>query len=472
MSRRLSRSFGACLALGVTACATDQAKMTHPPPPQLVQDAIGTPLPAPPVSVSSPGPQPVATTARTPEPVGSLTLQQALSLALLGSPELAPYAIEIRAAEARILQADRPPNPDVEFLAEDFGGTGPAKRGFTGSQETLALGQVVELGSKRTKRVRLAHSEETLAAWDYEAKRLDVFVGTKRAFTDVLAAQRRLKLAEAALRLDRQLANAMAERARAGQVSPLEESRTQVLLSAAQVARDKAMRELQVARSRLAAFWGSSEPRFQEALGNLDDVTPIRPLPELLRLAADNPDLARWSAEIDQREARVALERAKNIPDPRITIGARRYGYGTGETAFVAGISIPLALTSINEGNLRDAVLQVNKGQALREQAVQQVAAGIVQTHERLLSAYDTVRAIRRSTLPAAETTFNGISTGYQEGKFTLLEVIDAQRALLDARAQLIDAEAAYQSAIADAERLTSQSPRLEPGRTREGAAP
>src|SRR5689334_15346505 len=110
MSRQLSRSFGACIALGLTACTTDQAKMTRPLPPQLQQDAIETPSPAPPVSVLLPVPQPGATTAYMPESAGSLTLQQALSLALLGSPELAPYAIEIRAAEARTLQADRPPN--------------------------------------------------------------------------------------------------------------------------------------------------------------------------------------------------------------------------------------------------------------------------------------------------------------------------------------------------------------------------
>src|SRR4051794_12557005 len=471
MSRRLLRSFGACIALGLTACATDQPWMTPPPASPLVQDAAGT---TPTGSAASPAPQPGAATAaasRIQEPAGKLTLQQALSLALLGNPELAPYSIEIRAAEARTLQADRPPNPDMEFLTEDFGGT-QARHQFGNAQATLALAQVVELGAKRAKRVRLARSEETLAAWDYETRRLDVFVGTKRAFTDVLAAQRRLKLADATRQLERQLANAVAERARAGQVSPLEESRTQVLLAAGQVARDKAVRELQVARARLAAFWGSTQPQFQDALGDLGDVAPIRPLPELQRMAADNPDLARWTAELDQREARVALERAKNIPDPKITVGARRYGYGTGETAFVAGFSIPLAFHSINEGNLRDAQLQVNKGQALQQQASQRVASAIVQTHERLASAYDTVLAIHRASLPAAETTFNGISTGYREGKFTLLEVIDAQRALLDARAQLIDAEAAYQSAIADAERLTSQSPRLEPGRTREGAVP
>src|SRR5689334_4250770 len=145
MLRRPSRSFGACIALGLTACTTDQAQMTRPPAPPLVQDALRASPPQP-VSVTSPGPQSGAKTATTPrvqEPAGKLTLQQALSLALLGNPELAPFSIEIRAAEARTLQADRPPNPDVEFLAEDFGGTGRAKHGFTGSQETLALGQVV-----------------------------------------------------------------------------------------------------------------------------------------------------------------------------------------------------------------------------------------------------------------------------------------------------------------------------------------
>ncbi|PPQ35269.1 TolC family protein [Rhodopila globiformis] len=474
MPRRLSQSLSACLALGLTACATDQAKMTRPPPPQLVQDAIGTPSPPLPVSAPLPGLQPATTIARIPEPIGGLTLQRALSLALVGNPALAPYSIEIRAAEARTLQADRPPNPEMDVLGEDIAGTGPAKRALGGSQATLALAQVVELGAKRAKRVRLARWGETLAAWDYETRRLDVFVGTKRAFTDVLAAQRRLKLAEATLRLERQLANAVAERARAGQVSPLEESRAQVLLSGGQVARDKAERELQVTRSRLAAFWGGTQPRFQEALGDLGDVAPVQPLPALQRMAADNPDIARWAAEMNQREARVALEKAKNIPDPRIVVGARRYGYGVGETAFIAGFSIPLTVYSINEGNLRDAQLQVARGQAQQQQVTQQVAAAIAQTHERLTSAYDTVRALRRSTLPAAETTFNGISTGYREGKFSFLEVLDAQRALLDARAQLIDAEAAYQGASADAERLTGQSSRNEPGRggAGKGAAP
>ncbi|MBN8899994.1 MAG: TolC family protein, partial [Rhodospirillales bacterium] len=339
---------------------------------------------------------------------------------------------------------------------------------------TLALSQLIELGAKRAKRVRLARLDENLAAWDYETKRLDVFVGTTRGFAEVLAAQRRVEMTEASLRLERQLYNSVGERVRAGQVSPLEQSRVQVTLSAAQVARDTAQRELAAARSRLAALWGSTRPVFAKAIGDLGDVSPIRSLPDLQRVAADNPDLARWSAEIAQREARVALERAKNIPDPRFTIGARRYGYGVGETAFVAGVSIPLPFYSLNRGNILDAELQASKARAQQLEAGVRVGASLEQSFQQLSGAYDAVVAIRRDLLPAAQANFNGMSTGYQEGKFTLLEVLDAQRALLDARTRLIDAEAAYQGALADTERLTGQSLKAGPGRrpAKTGAAP
>ncbi|MBN9560382.1 MAG: TolC family protein [Alphaproteobacteria bacterium] len=391
-----------------------------------------------------------------------------MSLALIGNPELRPFSLQIRAAEARTLQADRPPNPEVESLTEDFGGS-RVRRGFTESQTTLALSQLIELGAKRAKRVRLARLDENLAAWDYETKRLDVFVGTTRGFAEVLAAQRRVEMTEASLRLERQLYNSVGERVRAGQVSPLEQSRTQVTLSAGQVARDRALRDLQVARSRLAALWGSTHPIFQRALGDLGDVKPIRPLPDLLRMAADNPDLARWSTEIAQREARVALERAKNIPDPRITLGARRYGYNTGETAFVAGVSIPLPFYSLNRGNLLEAEVQANRSRALRQQESVRVASAIEQSFEQVSAAYDAVVVLRRDVLPAAQSTFDGMSTGYREGKFTLLEVLDAQRVLLDARVRLIEAEAAYQGSVADTERLTGQSLRTRPGHVNGG---
>ena len=122
------------------------------------------------------------------EPSGALTLRDALALALVGNPELAASSWEIRAAEARALQASLPPNPELEAEAEEIFGTGGAK-GVGSAEVSLVLSQLVEMGGKRARRVRVAALEGELAGWDYEARRRTVLTDTTKAFVEVLAAE-------------------------------------------------------------------------------------------------------------------------------------------------------------------------------------------------------------------------------------------------------------------------------------------
>ena len=399
---------------------------------------------------------PVASpTGPTGEPVGRLTLQRALAQALTGSPELGQFSFDIRSAEARTLQAGYRPNPELSLLTEDFGGN-RGRQGFRQSQTTVTLSQVIELGDKRASRLRLANLDASLAAWDYETKRLDVFVETARAFVDVLAAQRRIALADDTLRLERKFYNAVSERARAGDVSPLEERRAQVTLSNSQIALEQARRELGAARARLAATWGSKQPQFERAEGDLNSgVVRPPPLPSMMAMVAQNPEIARWTTEIAQREARMAVERGRNTPDITVQGGPRRYG--DGGSAFVAGVAVTLPAFGLNRGNLLDAQAQLGKSRVQQQAAEVRVASSLQQAFERLSAAYGAVQTLQRSVLPAAETAYGGVSTGYRQGKFSLVEVLDAQRALFDARNRLVDALATYQATFAEAERLTGQ---------------
>lgn len=417
---------------------------------------------------------PVASSANSAgEPVGRLTLQRALAQALTGSPELGQFSFDIRSAEARTLQAGYRPNPELSLLTEDFGGN-RGREGFRQSQTTVTLSQAIELGGKRASRLRLANLDASLAAWDYETKRLDVFVETTRTFVDVLAAQRKIALAEDTLKLERQFYGAVSERARAGDVSPLEERRAQVTLSNSQIALEQARREVGAARARLAATWGSKQPQFERAEGDLNHGV-VRPpsLPSMMAVVAQNPEIARWTTEIAQREARVAVERSRNIPDITVQGGPRRYG--DSGTAFVAGVAVSLPTFGLNRGNLLDAQSQLGKGQVQQQAAEVRVASSLQQAFERLSAAYEAVQTLQRSVLPAAETAYNGVSTGYRQGKFSLVEVLDAQRALFDARNRLVDALATYQATFADAERLTGQPLRdlpPPPAGSRSGHAP
>jgi len=79
------------------------------------------------------------------EPTGTVRLQQVVGYALLRNPRLSAFSWDVRAHEARTLQAGLMPNPEISFRAEDVFGTGPFHDTHF-AETTIQLGQLVELG--------------------------------------------------------------------------------------------------------------------------------------------------------------------------------------------------------------------------------------------------------------------------------------------------------------------------------------
>jgi cobalt-zinc-cadmium efflux system outer membrane protein len=155
-----------------------------------------------------------------------------------------------------------------------------------------------------------------------------------------------------------------------------------------------------------------------------------------------------------------------------VTLSGGVRHYGDGGSALVASIGIPLPVFGLNRGNVLAAQMQLNKGLAQRRGAEVRTTAAIRQSFEQLAAAYDEVVTLRRDVLPAADAAFTGTSIGYRDGKFGLLEVLDARRAQSDAQSRLVDALGAYQGALAEAERLTGQSLRRDGPPARVGEKP
>ncbi|MHC4639221.1 MAG: TolC family protein, partial [Planctomycetota bacterium] len=301
------------------------------------------------------------------EPNGVITLRQALALALMHNPELRAFSWEVRASEARTLQASLLPNAEIEVEVEEVGGTGE-RSGFDGAETTIALGQLIELAGKRTKRKRLASLESRLAGWDYEAKRLNVLTEVAHAFVEVLAAQDRLKLAEELVQLSGQILDTVTKRVEAGKDSPVEKTKAQVALASARIEQKQSHQRLGSARKRLAGTWGSVSPVLERAGGQLDITFPIPSETELTRLLAQNPDLARWATEMERRQAALESEKANAITDPKISGGVQRFNE-TDDTAVVFGLSIPIPTSNRNQGRILEARHNLAKAQTQRRAA-------------------------------------------------------------------------------------------------------
>lgn len=387
------------------------------------------------------------------EPDGVLTLRQALELALLQSPELAASSHGVRAAEGNVRQAGALPNPAMEVLAEEFGGS-ESRQGYAAAKTTVWLTQPVELGGKRGKRRRAARSEARLAGWEYEAKRLDVLTLTKKAFVDVLLAQGQLALAESLLVLAEDVRKAAAARVNAGKVPPLEETKAGVEVATARIARERAKRELDTARQRLATSWGGTMPVFKEARGELDAVRNVPPVEKLSALLDDTPEVARWNDAVALGKESLAMAKAQRIPDLGVIAGISRFE-ADGAYAGNAGLSLPLPLFDRNAGGILAAKHQATRAAYEQRAARLRATTALVEAHNRLQTARAEALAIKAELLPGAQQAFEAAQTGYREGKFGHLEVLDTQRTLGDAQVRYLDVLAAYHKAAADVERLT-----------------
>ena len=260
-----------------------------------------------------------------------LTLRQALALALARNPELAAFSWDVRIGEARMLQASLRPNPEVSLGEENVLGTGDY-RAFRLAQTTLELSQLIELGGKRTARLKEASFSRDLAGWDYETHRLDVLTRTAEGFVEVLSLQQRLELAQETVRLAEDVAQAVGKRVAAAKTFTVEKTKSEVALASAQVERDQTERALVAARQRLAANWGTTQPKFERVEGNLEEMAPVPSQEQLLERLRQNPELARWATEIAQRQAALRVERSKAVPDITVGGGYRRLPDLAGES--------------------------------------------------------------------------------------------------------------------------------------------
>jgi cobalt-zinc-cadmium efflux system outer membrane protein len=442
-----------------------------------------------------------------------LAMSDALKLALIQSPVLSAHTWELRAADGAIQQANLRPNPELALEVENVRWTpGPeeqtrsvtlngsssaapavawgrktttgARSGFSDSELTLSIAQPIELGRKRARRVAMAEHEKVLVTWDYHTARANVLAKTASDFIDVLAHQERVALHEELVGLAEEVVRVFQLRVDAGSVSPLELSRADIALATVKLSYQDSVDELEAARAVLASNWASKRAAFSQAVGLLEDLSPVPTLQHLEEELTHNPDLARWSAELAMREASLALARAKGVPDITLELGLRASGLGDGhanqlgidstggfqamrssssfdsghDERLVLGFSMPLPLFDRNQGNIAAAGAMIGMAGDLRRGAEATAQAELTAAHHSASEAFAKAQTLRKQVMPKINNTFEKIQIGYREGKFGYLEVLDTQKTLFEARDSYLNALVQYHQGVVRIERLTGRA--------------
>jgi len=369
----------------------------------------------------------------------SLSLAQALELATLNSPSVAAAAKEIDAADGALQQAGLRRNPELNTLIEDF-------RARTRTT-TTTIGLPLELGGKRAARVAAAERSKDLALADLDLVRAELRARVIAAYFSVLMAQERSRLAADSVEIAQRAKGAIAKRVAAGKASPVEDTRATVDLANIRLEASEAIAELQTQRYQLALSMGQKSPDFGPVAGDAGSA-PVRPtLETLLAQLEDSPSLRTARLERERRNALVEVEQSKATPDVTVSLGTKKNNE-SGQTQAVVGLAIPLPLFDRNQGAILEALRRSEKAGDELSALRLRLMAELQEASSRLGRARQSLETLQETVLPAAQQTFEAASRGLEAGKFGFLEVLDAQRSLLQARTRYLNTLAgAYQAA-------------------------
>jgi len=377
------------------------------------------------------------------ERLSSLTLEQALRLASETNPNVRAKEFELKAVGASEITAGLRPNPTANFLAEQFGGASSASQ----TQYTINIGQPIELGGKRQRRIDSATAQTKVTTHELADLRRQIDFQVKKTFTDILVAKDALALSEQNLSALDELEKIQRLRAEKGDLSGLELLRIQVQRFAFERDAADARQALRAAKIGLRSLIGADKVTDDfDAAGSLELRQSSYTQSELYRRALDTrPDIRAAEAARNKAKADINLAKANAWWDVTPQVEYQRIGP---DNTIGFGFGLPLRIFDRNQGEIARTRADALRVDAVRDAVVIRALSEV----DTALAAVDTergkVEVLRDTYLPKAKQARETVEFAYRRGGVSLLDYLDAQRTYRETALQYLQALGNYQTAI------------------------
>lgn len=384
----------------------------------------------------------------------TLSLPQAVQRSLETNPALRAGKQTVVATEQRADLNSLAPPWTVGADVENVAGTG-AFSGLHGTDTTLRLGRVIELGGKREARRAVGAAEVERSRLALDQTRLKLATETTLRFVEVLANQTRVHVAAENLALASELLATVDRWVKAGRSPESDLALMQIKRDQADIEAEHASHELASARVALAALWGTDEPEFSSARGDLFVLPAVAPFAQL---AARLPNsTAQRGLILDARtsRARERLASAMSRPDISAHVGVRRITMNN-DTALVAGVTIPLGSARRSALSTAQTRAETNALQARAQASATDARQQLFTAYQEILHARTAYEAHRDRMIPKAEKALALTRKGFNAGRFSFVALSQAQGTVLELRSAQIDAALRYHTLLVDIERMTA----------------
>jgi outer membrane protein, heavy metal efflux system len=386
--------------------------------------AATTPAPAP-LPPTSPGASAM--------PQG-ISLAQWEAFAEQHNPTLAQAAARVEAARAECVQAGLYPNPRVGYQASEIGDEGQA------GQQGGFIGQEFVTNGKLKRNRELAQQAIQQAQWAWAVQHGRVVSDVRRAFYDVLVAQRTIELADQLVRVGQEGVRAAEALLKIKEKSRFDTLQAKIEADSAQITAEKARNRYAAAWRNLAVVAGAPDMPPAPLLGEPQDgLAQLTWEGELGRVLNESPAIGEARTGVARAEAALNRQCAERVPNVDVQ-AALQYDNATRDSIAGVQAGVALPLFNRNQGNIRRAQAELASARAEVQRTELELRQRLAAAFEQYQNARCQVEKYSGQILPNAQTSLDLVAAGYRQGHFDYVTLLTAQRTFFQVNMAYVEA--------------------------------
>jgi cobalt-zinc-cadmium efflux system outer membrane protein len=386
------------------------------------------------------------------QPIEPLTLNQAISEAIIHNQSLRALKYETASAEGDITSAGLRPNPSLLLIADVLPsqGTGPADKYYG-----ISLGLPFELGGKRDARLSYANlaRDVTLLKYD-DAVRQTVF-SVKSTYLDMVTTQQKAKVAEENLVLFDSLVTLDRVRVSGQEIAAVDLTRTEVEREKFALDVLAAQEQNRAVTTALLALIGrnaasrrtliqSDTSLIPKIAANAD--IPLLPVDSLIAIAInERSDIKALRKAEEAAKAQTDLQKSLAVIDLTVSLDANRQ---QGATFWGTSFSFPLPIFDRHQGEIQKSEAQYSESQVQTEAALLQLRADLTSALSDATTKRISLIKLRDNIIEKSRSVRTSVEYAYRRGSTSLIDFLDAVRTENELHQLFVDALGSYAKSL------------------------
>jgi outer membrane protein TolC len=387
-----------------------------------------------------------------------LTLTAAVNQALERNPEIQQLRHRRSAMEAKAKQAPYLEDPQLAFQAGGVPLSNPTSFDQADAN-SIGIRQMLPFFGKLGLKEKIAQREANIAEQEVRAKEREIISTVKIAYADLFMAERSIEILREQLEILRIVVGATEARYRVGKVTQQDVFKAQLeqseLLNQLIVAEE----EISVATVKLnTAMYRPARTPIQIP-ADLDPADTMVNLSGLDDLAlASRPELRGAQQEIERAEVMYELaDRNRKYPDFMVGWDYMRMPTEMKKDRYAAMINITIPFSPWTAGKrayeVEESLAEIRAAKSSREAVRNMMVKEVAQAEAKVWAAKRSRELYREGLLSQAELSFRSALAAYQTGRVEFVNLLEAQRALREARMGYYKSTANFLQNLADLER-------------------